>query len=217
MRAVVASFLIFAASVAAGRCAAQTRANSESLTGFAALFQDHPMAEASGPALTLDDVERIALAANPDIEVAVRRVSIAQAHVSVAGALDDPLVMYRGWGVPLQQPWNYNAAQNMFSISENLPGRGKRALRTSVAKSDVAEAKAELDQARLEVQVRVRKAFDDLLRADDEMQIHDQHVSIARQAIEAARIKYTVGKVPQQDILKAQVALTRAGGTHDSF
>jgi outer membrane protein TolC len=97
----------------------------------------------------------------------------------------------------------------MFSISENLPGRGKRTLRTSVAESDVAEAKAELDQARLEVQVRARKAFNDLLRADDEMQIHDQHVSIARQAIEAARIKYTVGQVPQQDILKAQVALTR--------
>jgi outer membrane protein TolC len=209
MRAVVASFVIFVAAMAADRCVAQTPANSESLAGFAALLQDHPMAETAGPALTLDDVERIALAANPDIEVAVRRVAIAQAHVPAAGALDDPMVMYRGWGIPLQQPWNYNAAQNMFSITENLPGRGKRALRTSVAESDVAEAKAELDQARLEVQVRARKAFNDLLRADDEMQIHDQHVSIARQAIEAARIKYTVGQVPQQDILKAQVALTR--------
>jgi len=56
--------------------------------------------------------------------------------------------------------------------------------------------------------VRVHKAFDDLLLAQDEMQIHRQHVAIARQAIEAARIQYTVGKVPQQDILKAQVALT---------
>ena len=41
------------------------------------------------------------------------------------------------------------------------------------------------------------------------MRIHDQHVDIARQAIEAARIKYTVGKVPQQDVLKAQLAMTR--------
>jgi outer membrane protein, heavy metal efflux system len=40
------------------------------------------------------------------------------------------------------------------------------------------------------------------------MEIHHQHVAIARQAIEAARIEYTVGKVPQQDMLKAQVALT---------
>jgi outer membrane protein TolC len=70
-------------------------------------------------------------------------------------------------------------------------------------------AKANLDQMRLDIRVRVRKAFNDMLRVDDELRIHDQHVGIARQAIEAARIKYTSGKVPQQDILKAQVALTR--------
>jgi outer membrane protein TolC len=96
----------------------------------------------------------------------------------------------------------------MFSISQTLPGRGKRALRTSVAESDVDVAKAQLDEVRLEVRVRVRKAFNDLLRAGGELRIHDEHVGIARQAIEAARIKYAVGKVTQQDILKAQVALT---------
>jgi outer membrane protein TolC len=116
--------------------------------------------------------------------------------------------MYRGWGVPLRQPWDYNAVQNMFSISQTLPGRGKRALRTSVAESGVDVAKAQLEEIRLEVRVRAHKAFDDLLRADDELRIHDQHLAIARQAIEAARIKYAVGKVSQQDILKAQVALT---------
>jgi outer membrane protein TolC len=77
-----------------------------------------------------------------------------------------------------------------------------------VAESSVAVAKAQLDEVRLEVQVRAHKAFDNLLLADDELRIHDQHVGIARQAIEAARIKYAVGKVPQADILKAQVALT---------
>ena len=76
-------------------------------------------------------------------------------------------------------------------------------------------AKDNLEQVRLDVRVRVHKAFDDLLLTDEEMRIHDQHVAIARQAIEEARIKYTDGKVPQQDMLKAQVALTRLGGTHD--
>jgi outer membrane protein TolC len=77
-----------------------------------------------------------------------------------------------------------------------------------VAESDVDVAKAQLDEVRLEIRVHVHKAFDDLLLAGDEMRIHDQHVGIARQAIAEARIKYTVGKTPQQDMLKAQVALT---------
>src|SRR5208337_2002893 len=108
----------------------------DGLAGAAALLGQHPRAAATGPAMTLDEAERIALAVNPEIEVAARRVGIAEAHVPVAGALDDPMAMYRGWGVPLKKPWDYNAAQNMFSISETLPGRGKRALRTSVADSD---------------------------------------------------------------------------------
>jgi outer membrane protein TolC len=188
---------------------AQTSVTDDRFANFNAVFQQHHPSETAADALTIDEIERIALAANPEIEVAARRVAIAQAHIPAAGSLDDPMVMFRAWGVPLSQPWNYNQSQNMFSISQALPGRGKLALRSSVAESSVTEARAELDRVRLDVRVRARKAFDDLLRAQDELRIHDEHVGIARQAIEAARIKYAVGKVPQQDILKAEVAFTR--------
>jgi len=163
----------------------------------------------TGPALTLDEIERMALIGNLEIRVAVRRLAVLEAHVPAAGALDDPSFMYRGWQVPLRQPWNYNGAQNMFMFSQTLPGFGKRSLRRSVAEADVAEAKAALGATRLDVQIRVRRAFYDLLRAEDGLRIHDEHVDIARGAVEAARIKYAVGKVPQQDILKAQISVTR--------
>jgi len=174
-----------------------------------ALLPQYEHSTASGPALTLDEIEQMALVANPDIRVAIRRLAVVEAHVPTVGALDDPLLMYRSWGVPLRRPWDYNAAQNMFMVGQTFPGFGKRGLRADIARSDVAEAKAALDNRRLDVRMRVRKAFYDLLRTQDELRIHDGHVAIARQAVEAARIKYTVGKVPQQDILKAQVELTR--------
>ena len=163
----------------------------------------------TGPALTLDEIERMALIGNPEIRVVARRLAVIQAHVPTAGALEDPSFMYRGWQVPLTQPWNYNAAQNMFMFSQTLPGFGKRSLRTGVAEADVAEAKAAVEATRLDVRIRVRKAFYDLLRAEDGLRIHDEHVDIAKQAVEAARIKYAVGKVPQHDILKAQISVTR--------
>ena len=62
---------------------------------------------------------------------------------------------------------------------------------------------------KLDIRIRARKAFYDLLRAEDGLRIHDQHVDIAHQGVEAAKIKYAVGKVPQQDIFKAEVSLTR--------
>jgi outer membrane protein TolC len=210
MKFSIAILCVLAATASAGVCRAQTPAASDGLSSIAALLDEHHHeVEASGPARTLEEAERIALAENPEIAVAARRVAVAQAHVPTVSALDDSMAMYRAWGVPLNQPWNYNQAQNMFSISQAFPGRGKRDLRTSVAESSVDEANANLEQVRLDVRVRVHKAFNDLLRVDDELRVHDQHVAIARQAIDAARIKYTSGKVPQQDILKAQVALTQ--------
>jgi outer membrane protein TolC len=187
---------------------AQT-ADAASLPNFDALLGSPTAPDLIGPALTLEEIERIVLERNPEIEVAARRVAMAQADVPAAGALDDPEAMYRGWGVPLKQPWNYNQAQNMFMVTQALPGPGKRSLRTTVARSDVTEAQERLAAVRLRVRVETRKAFYDLLEAQDEMKIHDEHVSIARQAIAAARIRYTVGKVPQQDLLKAQLELTR--------
>jgi outer membrane protein, heavy metal efflux system len=190
-------------------CNAQTSEDASSLSKLSALLGRGSADTTADPALALDEVERIALAENPEIHLAARKVAAAEAHVPLAGALDDPQAMYRGWQVPLSTPWDYNAAQNMFMLGQSFPGRGKRGLRTDLAQSDVELAKDQLDGTRLRVRVEVRKAFFDMLHAQDEIRIHDQHVGIAQQAIEAARIKYSVGKIPQVEVLKAEVALTR--------
>jgi len=188
---------------------AQKQPVTNAPANFDVLTGGPPAQALSGPALTLDETERIALARNPEIAVAARRVAMAESGVPAAGALDDPQAMYRGWGVPLRQPWNYNQAQNMFMVTQNLPGPGKRSLRTDIANSAVAEAKDELAVVRLRVRVDVRKAFYGMLEAEDELRIHDEHLAIAKQAIAAARIRYTAGQVPQEDLLKAQLELTR--------
>ena len=195
-------------ALAVGR-AAYSQSGGGPLPDFGAVVETRQSAAAATPALTLDAIERIALAENPEIHVATRRVAMAEAHVPTTGRRDDPQFMLRNWQVPLSKPWDLNAAQNMLMLSQALPGPGKRDLQSSVAQADVAVAKEQLEQVRLRVRVETRKAFFDLLLAQEEMRIHDQHVDIARQAIEAARIKYTVGKVPQQDVLKAQLAMTR--------
>jgi outer membrane protein, heavy metal efflux system len=209
MRILVFTLGVLPLSIPGWNCAAQKPSPSDVLGALDAAIQGQQAVTSSDSALTLDEIEKTALAVNPEIEVAARRVAVARAHVPTTGVLDDPMAMYRGWQVPLQKPWDYNAAQNMFSLSRTFSGGGKRELRTSVAQSDVDEAKANLEQVRLEVRISARKAFYELLRAEDEMRVHDRHVSVAHRAVEAARILYESGKVPQQDMLKAQVALTR--------
>lgn len=184
-------------------------ANDPFAAASRALPQEHSHAGPVVPALTLAQLEQIALQANPEIRLAARKVAAAEAHVPGAGALDDPSLMYRGWQVPVTQPWNYNAAMNMFMVGQTFPGPGKRGLRSEIANDAVTVAKADLEARKREIAAGVRKAFYDLLRNDDELKIHDEQVAIARQGLEAARIKYSVGKVPQQDVLKAQIAVSK--------
>jgi outer membrane protein, heavy metal efflux system len=209
MKTLFFAFCSLAVLAPANSSPAQMPGASGQLTAFNAFIDNPKSPDALTPAQTMDEIERIALAENPEIHVAARKVSMAEAHVPTTGKLDDPQFMVRNWQVPLNKPWDYNAAQNMLMLSQALPGPGKRALQTTIANSDVTEAKDELALVRLRIRVEVRKAFFDLLLAQEELRIHAQHVDIARQAIEAARIKYTVGKVPQQDVLKAQLAMTR--------
>ncbi len=159
--------------------------------------------------MTLEELEREAIANNPEIRVAAARVVVAKAHTPVAGALDDPMLMYRNWGTPLEKPWDWNQAQHMLMYQQTLPGPGKRAARTEVANQQAAETDAQIEVVKREIGVRVRKAYYDLLRSADDHRIHDQQMELSKQALQSATVKYTVGRVPQQDVLKAQIAMTR--------
>jgi outer membrane protein TolC len=97
----------------------------------------------------------------------------------------------------------------MFMFSQNIPGGGKRQLRAQLAATDVEVTKAELETKKRDVLTQVRRVFYELLRNQEELRFHDEQVALARQGLDSARIKYVVGKVPQQDMLKAQIALTR--------
>ncbi len=185
-------------------------ANPDPLGGIAVLLtQDHQHPRSSTAPLTLEELEQAGLADNLELRVATRRIATAEARVRSAGSLEDPAFTYRGWGTPLAKPWDLNQTQHMFMFSQALPGPGKRALRTQVAREEVEVLKAELEAKKREVIVEVRKAFYELLRNQDELTLHDEQVVIARHGVESARVKYVVGRVPQQDVLKAQIALTR--------
>lgn len=172
--------------------------------------QSPPAAQSSRiQVMTLEEIEREAMANNPEIHAAAARVAVAKAHAPVAGALEDPMLMYRNWGSPLEKPWDWNQAQHMFMYQQTLPGPGKRAARTEVANQQAAESEAQIGIVKREVAVRVRKAYYDLLRSADEHRIHDQQMELSKDALESATVKYTVGRVPQQDVLKGQIAITR--------
>ena len=93
---ILISVICILVGVVPGVSRAQAPTKTDGLAEIAALLGQHHEPEASSPALTLKEVERIALAENPEIAVAARRVAIAEAHVPAAGSLDDPNIARPG-------------------------------------------------------------------------------------------------------------------------
>jgi outer membrane protein, heavy metal efflux system len=173
------------------------------------LFHEHQHRRTEVTPMTLAELEAAAIGNNREIRAMNERVALAKAGITPATAVDDPSFTYRGWGTPLLQPWNLNQTQHMFMLTQTFPAAGKRELRFVAANQAVDIAEAQVEARKLDVTARVRAAFYDLLRNEDELRLHDEQIALARQAVAAARIKYTVGQVPQQDVLKAQIALTK--------
>jgi outer membrane protein TolC len=160
-------------------------------------------------AISVDQAVAEALQSNPEIRAAVRRLSLAQLKTATARSLDDPMLMVRDWDTPLQKPWDLNQAQLMVSLQRTFPSKQKRDLRAKVAGDDANVASSELESLRQQVAVEVRKACADLMRNTDEMQLHNRQAAVLKEALAAALAQYTTGKVPQADVLRAQIALTR--------
>lgn len=159
--------------------------------------------------ITAEDAVAAALEANPQIHAAVRRLSLAQSKTTTARSLDDPMLMVRDWDTPLRQPWDLNQAQMMFSIQQTFVSRQKRDLRAKVAGDDVELAASDLESLRQDVAADVRKACADLKRNAEEMKLHDRQASLLKEAVAAALAQYSTGRVPQADVLRAQMAVTR--------
>lgn len=206
-----ACFVVTLLAVAATAQQSDTAVADANLMAGAAAILPSPQPHHAPTAvpLTLAELEAAALANNAEIRASARQVAVAEARRGSAGALDDPSFMYRGWGTPLAKPWDLNQTQHMFMFSQSLPGPGKRQLQARLAEGDIEVAKAQLETKKRDVLAQVRRSFYEFLRNQDELRFHDEQVELAHQGLESARIKYVVGKVPQQDMLKAQIALTR--------
>jgi cobalt-zinc-cadmium efflux system outer membrane protein len=169
--------------------------------------QDSPARD--GDVLTVDQAVAEALVSNPDIRAAVRRLSLAQMKASTAGSLDDPMFTVRDWQTPLSKPWDLNQAQLMFMVERTYPGMEKRLVRNRVAIENSQVAQDDVDTARNEVAAEVRKTCADLKRNADAFKLHDRQAALLKEAMAGAMAEYTTGKVPQSDVLRAQMAVTR--------
>lgn len=161
--------------------------------------------------LEIDHAVQIALEANSRL-LTLNAEAEAMAYApSQIGALPDPMLSFNAMNLPTdtfdldQEPMT----QLQLMLSQKIPFPGKRQLRREIAEKMVGVAQKQTDEFRDVLTGKVREAWWRLFAADQSLQIVKINKSLLRDFVEIARAKYAVGKGLQQDVLLAELELSR--------
>jgi len=164
------------------------------------------------PPLQLQALVREALERNPEIQAARRAVEAKRARISQARAWPDPMVSvsYAGNVLPPFTVMRGDPSSvRQISASQEIPYPGKTRLRGEIAAREADAESNAVEAIQRRVAAEVKQAYLDLYFTDKSLSTLEKDHALLEKIEKVAEIRYAVGKAMQQDVLKAQVELSR--------
>lgn len=156
--------------------------------------------------LTLSDLERMALAANPSVSRAAAMVEAARGNWVQVGLPANPSAGYEG-----QQIGSLGLAeQHGIYVNQEFVRGGKLQLNRNVASQQIAKAESELAAQRQRVLTDVRKAFNQVLIAQEQAKITVELQDIAANGMKTADALMKGKEVGMVDLMQAQLEFENA-------
>jgi len=149
--------------------------------------------------LNLSELIEEAKLNNPEIQAAEERYNAARARVSVIRHLMDPL-----FGI------EFLGNMRMYSISQQFPFPAKLGTLSKFARTEVQEYENEYEQKEQEIINKVKKNYAQLFLIHKRIETVEESIAFLTQLFHIASLNYAIGKVPQVDVLRAQIELAKA-------
>jgi len=151
-----------------------------------------------------------ALATNPDILAAKEKHEVYAERVPRAGALEDPMLGFGVANLPTTFSFSeVDMTSKQLSISQLLPYPGKRAARREAAGEEAEAVSNEVEERAVNVIREVKNAYFDLSHIYRTTEVTQRNKGILESLARIAEARYSVGEGIQQDVLKAQVEISR--------
>jgi len=159
--------------------------------------------------LTIEDAVEIAINNNPVIKSKRRNVEAATGRIRQAHLLPNPEINLLAEEIPTEEI-GLNQSQNMISLSQKLEIGGKRRLRTEVAIKEKGILELDLQIMIMNITAQTKKAFFDVITAQDELNLAKETVEIAMSLKNLTDKRFEAGDIAKLGVLKAEVELSNA-------
>jgi cobalt-zinc-cadmium efflux system outer membrane protein len=180
------------------------------ICAVASLLLSSIQVNAETPRLSLEALINEALERNSDLTVLRERLEAERHRVPQAGALMDPTFKVDFSNVPLNELDFDSSPMSgiQLTLSQRLPYWGKREARERMVEHTVAVTEAIYEDRQGVIVNLVKQSYFALAFLDRAIEITRENEALLRDFIRIAQSKYSVGTGLQQDVLKAQVALS---------
>lgn len=152
-----------------------------------------------------------ALINNPQLLEAKQQINIFKEIPDQAGSLDDPILQFGLMNLPVdtfafsQEP----VTQKQVTLMQKFPFPGKLGLKTEIAQKNVVMVERNYDELQRILIKEVKQSYYELCFVLAAIEITKQNKKLLKQFVTIAQTKYSVGKGIQQDVIKAQVELSK--------
>jgi len=170
-----------------------------------------PQGPADSKTVPLDELVREAVERNPEIQAAKSAVRAKQAMISPAKTLPDPMVTFQTMGDPWPlglQTGDPSSARTV-GIQQEIPFPGKLSLKAKIAEKEAEAESWNYEQTRRRVIADLKQAYYDLYYTCRALETVHKDKGLLEKFEHITQAKYRVGQGLQQDVLKAQVEISK--------
>jgi cobalt-zinc-cadmium efflux system outer membrane protein len=159
------------------------------------------------PGATVEGVLAIAQHLSPELAARALEVEAAQARVEIASSWDDPTL--RVTSDEIDRTSGTRQGKLIYSVEQEIPLWGKRALKRDAARAEVDQITAEGRSAETELIEKVKVAFAQYYQADQVIRSTQALHGIVHDIAKLTRSRYAQNRGSQQEIFKAEVENAR--------
>jgi outer membrane protein, heavy metal efflux system len=158
-------------------------------------------------AMTLEQLEQLALQNNPTGAAAAAGVAAAQGRTRQAGALPNPVIGYSGEEIKTGDL--DRRGEHGFFIEQTIPLGGKLRLSRAVFQKTIDQADALRDLQRLRILSSVRQAYYAVLLTEHRIEVQERLAALASEAVGVTAQLFNVGAADRPDYLEIEIESRR--------
>jgi outer membrane protein TolC len=166
-------------------------------------------AEEGKKAFTLEELLSEALKNNPEILATKSLWQAKRAQIPQARALDEPWLALEYENIPRGSQDLEKSTMEMYSVQQMIPFPSKLFTKSWIAAKEAKATEQVYKEKEREIIQGVKSAFQELFFIQKSIEINHENKFLLEQFAKTAERKYSLGKTMQQDVLKAQVELSK--------